>query len=253
MPFATTDDDQQLYYETHGPSGPTIVFVPGYMGIAEIWRSVLSRLGGRYRYVIYDIRGYGRSSKPEDAASYSIERHSLDLKSLLKALNIIEPVILVTHSMGCNIASAFCLSNNTQVRGMIQVGAHYDGKELAEAGYTVDRVCGGAHIPSEAMMFYMRLGLSDDVAIEATKWPAYARRHNAHAMLSFELGDMAKEISVQTLIIQGGNDEDAAKSLVKVLPNCSLRVLPNVDHFPPTEAPDDVARLIDEFVKSLAK
>ncbi|RSL42046.1 hypothetical protein CEP54_015624 [Fusarium duplospermum] len=240
MPFTTTDDDQQLYYETSGHSGPTIVFVPGYMGIAEIWRPVLSRLGGQYRYVIYDTRGYGRSSKPEDAASYSIERHALDLN---------EPVTLVTHSMGCDIASAFCLSNSTQVRGMIQAGAHYDGKQLAEAGYTVEVLCGKAHIPSEAMGFYMRLGLSEHVAIEATKWPAYARRHNAHALVNFEFRDRAKEISVQTLVIQGGNDEDAIKMLVKVLPNCSLPVIPNVNHLPQTEAPDDVARLIDEFVK----
>ncbi|RSM08250.1 hypothetical protein CDV31_008258 [Fusarium ambrosium] len=131
-----------------------------------------SQLGGRYRYVIYDTRSYGRSSKPEDAASYSVERHALDLKSLLTALDINKPVILVTHSMGCNIASAFCLSNSAQVRGMVQVGAHYDGKQLAEAGYTVDVFCGKAPLPSEAIGFYMRLGLSKDVAIEATKWPA---------------------------------------------------------------------------------
>ncbi|RSL51306.1 hypothetical protein BHE90_012143 [Fusarium euwallaceae] len=172
MPFTTTDDDQQLYYETSGDSDPTIGFVPIYMGITEIWRPVLSRLGGQYRYVVYDTRSYGRSSKPEDAASYSVERHALGLKSLLTALDINKPAILVAHSMGCNIASAFCLSNSTQVGGMVQVDAHYDGKQLAETGYTFDVLCGKAHIPSEAMGFYMRLGLSKDVAIEATKWPA---------------------------------------------------------------------------------
>ncbi|RSL88243.1 hypothetical protein CEP52_015290 [Fusarium oligoseptatum] len=239
MPFTTTDDDQ-LYYETSGDSGPTIVFIPGYMGIAEIWRPVLSRLGGQYRYVIYDT-SYGRSSKRKDAASYSVERHALDIN---------KPAILVAHSMGCNIASAFCLSNGTQVGGMVQVGAHYHGKQLAETGYTVDVFCGKAHIPSEAMGFYMRLGLSKDVAIEATKWPAYTRRHNAHALLSFELRDRAQKISMPTLIIQGGNDEIAIKKL-EVLLNCLLRVIPNVNHFPPTEAPDDAARVIDEFVKSL--
>ncbi|RSL53616.1 hypothetical protein CEP53_007675 [Fusarium sp. AF-6] len=185
MPFTTTDNDQLLYYETSGDSDPTIVFVPGYMGIAEIWRPVLSRL-------------------PEDAASYSIERRALDLKSLLTALDINKPVILVTHSMGCNIAPTFCLSNSAQVRGMVQVGAHHDGKQLAEAGYTVGVLCTKSHIPSETMGFYMKSERSKDVAIKATKGPAYARRDKAHALLSLELRDRAKEISVPALVIQGG-------------------------------------------------
>ena len=43
MPFVTTDDDCEIYYETAG-HGPALVFIAGFMGIA---RSGLKIIRGR--------------------------------------------------------------------------------------------------------------------------------------------------------------------------------------------------------------
>ena len=67
MPWTMTEDAREIYYEDHGV-GPVVVFVPGFMGIADIWNSVIALLNDDFRCITYDIRGYGRSEKPEAAS-----------------------------------------------------------------------------------------------------------------------------------------------------------------------------------------
>ncbi len=53
-------------------------------------------------------------------------------------------------------------------------------------------------------------------------------------------------ITVPTVIIQGEEDF-AVEPMLAELPACTLKMLPGVCHFPPTEAPVEVKRVVDEF------
>src|SRR6516162_1255303 len=95
--FIHTDDDLRLRYAEHG-AGQPVVFVHGWQGAAEQWRSAAQALADECRAVIYDQRGHGRS---HDAASgWTVHRLAHDLAQLLEQLAITDGV-LVGHSMGC--------------------------------------------------------------------------------------------------------------------------------------------------------
>lgn len=50
-----------LNYETHG-SGPLLVMVPGASGVADTFRAVATHLAAHYTVVLYDRRGFSRST-----------------------------------------------------------------------------------------------------------------------------------------------------------------------------------------------
>lgn len=257
MPFATTNDVCEIWYDSHGSQGPVLVFVSGYMGIANIWEPLIAELGGNYRCIAYDSRGYGRSSKPESIDYYSVPRHADDLAAVLDALQVKEPVTLIGHSMGGNIVSTFHLHHSHPVTGIVYSGTYFDGKLATELGVKPETYAGMAGSPSMAADFYVNMGLSYDIAIEASKWPAYARWNNAKALLDHGMGDGYEKISVPTLIVQGDSDhatryEVVVKPMAEALQNSKVVVLKDVNHFPQNEATGEFARLLRKFVPSPA-
>ena len=95
------------------------------MGIANIWQDVVTDLENNYKCIVHDSRGYGRSSKPATKEFYSVERHAQDTKQILNELGIKKDIILVTHSMGGNIATVFANKYPEVVKGIIYTGTYY--------------------------------------------------------------------------------------------------------------------------------
>jgi pimeloyl-ACP methyl ester carboxylesterase len=102
---------KQSYVETNGITlnvmeegeGPVVLFVHGFPGGWRDWRqqmAVVSAAG--YRAIAIDTRGYGETSKPDDAAFYSVFYQVGDLVGLLTELGI-ERATLVGHDFGATI------------------------------------------------------------------------------------------------------------------------------------------------------
>lgn len=86
----------KLHYLEAG-QGQTLVFVPGWTMPAEIWAPQIGYFAARYRVVVLDPRGQGRSAIPKQG--YTAERRALDIKELLDRLPG-EPVVLIGWSLG---------------------------------------------------------------------------------------------------------------------------------------------------------
>jgi aminoacrylate hydrolase len=95
MPYATVQDGQ-LYYEVHG-SGPTLILSAGMGGVGAYWKPQIAEFADRYRVVIYDQRGTGRSTLSE--TRYTVELLAQDLIGLMDALEI-ERADALAHSTG---------------------------------------------------------------------------------------------------------------------------------------------------------
>lgn len=77
----------ELYHEWHGPDGaPAVVFVNGLLTDTSSWAPHLPAFADRYRCLVYDCRGQGRSSKPDQPYPPTI--HAADLGALCDALDI---------------------------------------------------------------------------------------------------------------------------------------------------------------------
>jgi pimeloyl-ACP methyl ester carboxylesterase len=89
--------DIDIYYEDHG-SGRPVVLIHGYPLSGRAWdKQVPVLLENGYRAIIYDRRGFGKSSQP--VIGYDYDTFANDLRALLEELDL-HDVTLVGHSMG---------------------------------------------------------------------------------------------------------------------------------------------------------
>lgn len=101
MPFVTVGDDDgtpvELYYEDHG-SGPPVVLIHGWPLSGRSWEpQVPALVEAGHRVVVYDRRGFGRSSQPWKG--YDYDTFAADLHRLLEHLDL-SGITLVGFSMG---------------------------------------------------------------------------------------------------------------------------------------------------------
>ena len=99
-----TDDGVRLHVEVDpadSPGGdrPTVVFLHGYALSADVWHFQRLALRGRYRLVLCEHRGHGRSERGP-AGPTSIARLADDLGEVVDAVVPSGPLVLVGHSLG---------------------------------------------------------------------------------------------------------------------------------------------------------
>ncbi len=92
--FYGLDDDAQTIILTHG-WGPD----------STVWYYVKKQLSDRFRVVVWDLPGLGKSIKPKNR-DYSLEKYARDLEAVLGLVGE-RPVMLLGHSMGGMILLTF--------------------------------------------------------------------------------------------------------------------------------------------------
>lgn len=92
------------YVSMGGPAGPAVVLIHGYTDSARDWVPLVPYLSPRLRLILVDIRGHGRSGKPE--CCYTRLDFAYDIKLLLDALGV-QRADIVGHSLGSFIAQTF--------------------------------------------------------------------------------------------------------------------------------------------------
>jgi pimeloyl-ACP methyl ester carboxylesterase len=82
-----------------GTSALTVVFSHGFCLNQDIWHFQRQWLRGRYRLVLWDQRGHGRSGTgPEQ--NFTVDQCGADLRAVIEAVAPTGPLVLVGHSMG---------------------------------------------------------------------------------------------------------------------------------------------------------
>ena len=100
------------YYEwirgSENSNKPVMVFVHGWGGSSRYWRSTAEAIADDFDCLLYDLRGFGRSTLSPNAPDigYSMEDYADDLAILLDNLNL-KRVYLNAHSMGASLATFF--------------------------------------------------------------------------------------------------------------------------------------------------
>ena len=99
---------------------PVMVFIHGWGGSGKYWRSTAEAIANNFDCLLYDLRGFGRSTLPAEAPKlgYAMEDYADDLAFLLDALNL-KRVYLNAHSMGASVATIFLNRYSEQVQQAI--------------------------------------------------------------------------------------------------------------------------------------
>ena len=89
-------DGADLYYEEHGAGDP-LVLLHGFGSSTQDWELQIPLLSERFRVVVIDFRGFGRSSR--DRGPYKVEQFASDTLAVLDHLKI-DRFRLLGYSMG---------------------------------------------------------------------------------------------------------------------------------------------------------
>ncbi len=106
--------DTELFVRTGGRAdGPALLLLHGYPQTHAMWHRVATRLAGRYRLVLPDLRGYGRSAKPvgaADHADYGKRTMAADVLALMQGLGH-ERFFVCGHDRGGRVAHRLALDH----------------------------------------------------------------------------------------------------------------------------------------------
>jgi len=115
----------QLHYEVNG-DGPPLVLVHGSAVDGQTWDEVVPALARDYRVIVYDRRGYGRSThKP--VRDHRV--HAADLVAVLERVAA-EPAAVVGWSSGGSIALAVATQRPDLLRSLVVVEAPFHGQRF---------------------------------------------------------------------------------------------------------------------------
>ncbi|MEW5771930.1 MAG: alpha/beta hydrolase [Thermodesulfobacteriota bacterium] len=105
------------YTDAPGP-GPAVLFIHGWNCDRSFWRFQESALAGRRRLLLVDLPGFGASAKPEIA--YTPDLFAAAVAAVLDAAKV-DRAVLVGHSMGFVVAREAARRHPGRVLGLVSV------------------------------------------------------------------------------------------------------------------------------------
>ncbi len=93
--------DIKIHYIEAGAGDRTMVFIPGWTMIAEVWREQIPYFAARgFRVIAIDPRSHGETTRTDDGNTY--EQQAADLLAFLRELRVDRP-ILIGWSAGISV------------------------------------------------------------------------------------------------------------------------------------------------------
>jgi pimeloyl-ACP methyl ester carboxylesterase len=250
-----TVNGTQLYYQDSGGDGPALLFLHGFTLDHRMWRPQVEALAGRFRVVVYDARGFGRSALPSDAAPY---RHCDDAAALCEHLGLAR-VVAVGHSIGAHQTLELALERPDLVAGwaaicpagLVSVPFPEDLTRMFADIRAAARDTGldAARDIWRRCLWFAPLretpalaALFDQILADYSGWH-WTHRNPVQEAVPPAAGRLA-ELRVPTLIVTGGRDlpynEAVAARLRAEIPGAVSLALPRAGHIANLEDPEPV-------------
>lgn len=253
--------------ETGAVDEPPILFIHGFSGSGLVWGDqLLSDLKEDFRLVAVDLRGHGRSEKPEDAYAES-ELWAADIQAVIDELGLDDPV-LVGWSMGAVwIADYLSVEGEDDIAGVNLVGPAplfevEDPTTVFGEGF-LDFLERGVFVSTDVEESIT--GIDEFISlVTAEPLPPRERvllfgivatvppRVRAN-LLAREVAydDLLPEIESPVLITHGEEDElilpGVARRICEAIPNARTSFYPEVGHAPFLEDSERFNRELREF------
>lgn len=117
------DNGINLNVKYNNKREPVILFLHFGSGNKEIWNGVLPYFENAFRVIAPDLRGHGKSSKPEKG--YHIEDIAEDITLLLEELDL-EKYYIVGSSLGAEVGTVLAAETPNKVKAIVCEGALYN-------------------------------------------------------------------------------------------------------------------------------
>jgi 3-oxoadipate enol-lactonase len=256
MPFAS-NKDVRIYYEVYG-EGPPLVLVHANPFDHRLFTYQIARWSPYFRIVALDIRGYGRSDKPE--AEFSLRDMADDVLAVC-AQEHIKRAIFLGVSVGSGICLLIGLDTPEIAQAVILVGgSSKGGADISKrvAGYT-----------SADLKGYQRSHIRELVApgfpeTMLGRWALDLFSENAHTLSGRSIANNFKareacdmrgrlaKMKPPTLVINGEHDVSLQRGTdtASLIPGAKHMMLPGTGHACCIEDPAAFETAVTEFLKA---
>jgi pimeloyl-ACP methyl ester carboxylesterase/quercetin dioxygenase-like cupin family protein len=109
-----------------GGTGPVVLLLHGYAENSDSWAPLAADLMKDHTVVVPDLRGIGRSSKPEDG--YDKKTQAVDIRAVVTALGY-DRTLVVAHDIGNMVAYAYAATYPDKVERLVVMDAPIPGIE----------------------------------------------------------------------------------------------------------------------------
>ncbi len=247
-------------------AGEVLLLIHGIGGSSNSWSGVIPLLAKKYRVIAPDLLGHGESDKPR--GDYSVGAFAVLLRDLLDALDIPQ-VTVVGHSLGGGIAMQFAHQHRQYCKRIVLISSGGFGCDVGRALRLLSLPGSELVLPMIASKPAVLAGNALRALMRSSNRfqapPSLSNRDNRQAFLRTlrsvvdfrgqavsALNRLCLNAVLPALIISGDQDRvipvEHAHAAHRTMPNSRLHIIPGVDHHPPTERPETVARLIDDFI-----
>jgi pimeloyl-ACP methyl ester carboxylesterase len=245
----------RIFYRDTG-AGLALVFLHGGWGY-EVYPfdSAIEALSGRFRILIPDRSGYGRSTPIVNLPADFHGRAALETARFLDALNI-ERAVLWGHSDGAVIAALLALDAPSRFAGVIFEAFHYAKSKTGSLDFFRAMISDPDTVGDRAST-----ALASD---HGEQWRKVLDR-NATAWLQIVqsgsgdlYGGRLSELQLAALFINGGRDPRTEpgdlEAIRRQLPQAEIRIIENAGHSPHSEreSADVCVRIAAEFLDRIS-
>jgi pimeloyl-ACP methyl ester carboxylesterase len=241
--------------------GPPVVMCHGTPWSSVVWESVAATLATTRTVYLWDMPGYGRSSKaPHHRVDLDVQGRALT--ALVDSWNLDEPD-LVAHDFGGAVALRAHLLHQVPVRSLaladivtLQPWGSDFFRLVQEHSDVFGRLPADLHraLVEAYIQGASHRGLSPDVLRALSEpWLSsegqaafYAQIAQADTRYTDEVVDRLPSVSVPTLILWGESDTwipvEQALRLHRLIPSSRYRAVPDAGHLLQYDAPEDLER-----------
>lgn len=277
-------DGARLHGEIYGSAQkPTLLLTHGWSLDSSAWLYIRDSLASRYRVVVWDLPGLGKSRGPSNN-DYSLEKLANDLNAVLEHVSPNGPAILIGHSIGGMTEQTFCRLHKAKlgqsVKGIVLLHTTYTNplatnmlagitKPLEPLVSLINLVMiplapimwlsnwqsyfnGSAHWAARFESFTGKQTweqLDHSAKLGARAWPSVVARGN-FGMMKFNEERSLPEVQVPVLVVSGNHDRltvpSASGYIAQLLPN-DTQLADNGGHLGYWEYNDQVSEAIHRF------
>lgn len=252
--FFVENNGVRLHCVTLG-SGPAIVLCHGLVfgSMASWYFSIASKLAQRYRVIMFDKRGHGKSDMAE--SGYDIDTLASDLAAVIEhTVAPDEEVRLIGHSYGALVALRYTLNRKRNISDLILVDAPLPASRYVFPSF--------AKITSRAVLeSHLDALLPPNLSTSSRRLGRIKKRLESLLLNSSLRTDVAaasdiidaelRRLDTPTLCIYGRNSDcaEVGLRLGKILPRAKLEWI-NCGHYIIEEAPQELLHCIENHLDS---
>jgi pimeloyl-ACP methyl ester carboxylesterase len=257
-----------IHWEATGdPLRPPILLTLGLSHRLAHWGRLPELLASDLQVITFDCRGMGASERRDEP--FTIEDETDDMAAVLDAAGVREAIIY-GRSRGGMLAQEFALRFPERTRALVLSGTSHRGPTAVGSTDAVNKAMNFTPEMTREQIFagqneamaapgWKERAPAAFAALLATDLEAPPRRfavvRQQESVANWTSAGRLGAIRCPSLVICGADDgmvpAENSRQIAAQIPGARLELIPQCGHLPMLEKPEEVARLVLEFARTL--